>query len=192
MTISIKRRRGTVELCEDFDLYAEWERAQAALADARRAAADMLVQDAHSAAERVTAAEKAMQDSILVFELEALPRKKWRELQAAHPPREDVPADRGMDADVSTFFDAVLTWVDEKDTAKRCIIGVTRKSTGETVDFDPATEWMDLADEMAETQFDDFALEVTSLNRGETTVPFSQAASRVIAASSKNSSSPSA
>ena len=178
MSITIKRARGTVEFCVDLAKQVEWEAATDALKTAQVNPADRMVDTEATAAAKVVAeTETAMADTILIFELEALPRKKWQEFEAAHPPREGVKEDENFSVNVSTFFDAVLPPM---------IFAVRSKSKNKPFDFDPATEWLPLADEMTEGQHNEFALKALRLNRGSTGVPFSRAASLLMAASGKS------
>ena len=106
-----------------------------------------------------------------------MPRKKWQEFEAASPEREGMKEDAQWGVNVSTFFDAVLPPM---------IFAVQSKATGKPVDFDPAVEWLPLADEMTVGQFNEFALKALRLSRGNTGVPFSPAASLLTAAYAQN------
>lgn len=178
MPITVKRARTSVEFCEDLSLQAEWETATEQLREAQNNPSKMLNDgELAEAAQKVRDIEKVMDGAVLLFELEALPRKTWQELEATYPPREDVEEDKAFDVDVSRFFDAAL---------KISIVGVTRKVDGTPVEFSPITEWDALADEMTDGQYSNFGLKVLGLNRGVRGVPFSQAASRLIKTSDKS------
>lgn len=183
MAITVNRAKGTVEFCQDLNLQAEWEAATSALAEAQKNPSDLMVNvELTEAAAKVRDIEQKMNDSVLVFELQASSRKVWQELEAAHPPREGVKEDEAFSLNVSTFFDAVLS----QGEPHPAIVQVTEKTTGKVVGFDPATEWRALADEMTDGQYSEFAVRCLGLNRGSTKAPFSLTASRVTATSNKS------
>lgn len=186
MSIVIKRAEGIVEFCTDLDLRGEWEKASEDLRESRNALSDRWVDGAErEAAEAVQALEKQMAESTLEFRIRAVPRKVWQETAAANPPREDNEADAAMGTNVSTFFDALLSM-------PGTIISVNEKSSGKVVDFDPATDWQQLADEMSDGQYSEFAQKVFDLNRGVVARPTSRAASLVMRGSEQNSKQQSA
>lgn len=177
--LSIKRPERVVPLCLNAALQAEWEQAEKSLAEARRRpAGDRLTGNAGAAtlAEAVRDLEAQMLADVVHFRLRALPRSEWAKRLAAHPAKDDDPSDKAFGADKAGFFDDVIP---------ASIVGVTRGD--EPVDFDPATDWSDLADEMTDRQYSDFADAVFMLNRGEVSVPFSRAASSMSRASSETS-----
>lgn len=119
-----------------------------------------------------------MNDSMLLFRLRALPRRRWQELVTEHQPREDNEIDADLGVDQSQFFDAVMS---ELGT----VVSVNRKGSGEVIDFDPA-DWNDLADEMSDGQWAEFAQKILELNRGVVGAPKSRTASRLIQSSEAN------
>ncbi len=186
MAITIKRAEGVIEFCTDLALRGEWEQAEEALREARANPSERLVDTALTeAAEQVQELEKQMVDSTLVFRIRAVPRKVWQEAVAAHPPRDDNDADAAMGTDVSKFFDALLSM-------PGTIISVNEKATGKPVDFDPATDWVELADDMTDGQYSEFAQKIFELNRGVVARPTSRAASLVMRGSEQNSKQQSA
>jgi hypothetical protein len=52
-------------------------------------------------------------------------------------------------------------------------------SKGEALEFDAATEWGPLADDMTNSQYEDFVLAVLRVNAGRNEVPFSLSAFRM-------------
>ena len=54
---------------------------------------------------------------------------------------------------------------------------------GESLPFDPAKEWDALADDMTDSQYEEFVLAVLRVNKGRNEVPFSLSAYRTIQAS---------
>lgn len=188
MAITVNRARGFVDFCTDLALQTQWETANEALVKSRQAGGDMLVDGASAeAAAVVQDLEARMTGSVLRFELEALRRKHWQELGIRHPAREGVPNDARLGIDTSVFFDAVAAGVDDDELkTPPSIIAVTKKDTGEVVDFDPATEWVPLADDMTDGQYNAFVEKILELNRGAVSkVPFSRLASVVTQGSAK-------
>lgn len=182
MSIKIKRQRGTVEFCEDMSKQADWERATEELRLAQEKPSVTLNNpDLQAKAKAVTDTEVAMAENLLVFELEALSRKKWQEFEASHPPRPGSDEDEVLRVNVSSFFDAVLMFTDTDSAEKHpTIVKVTRKRSGRAVPFDPAVDWLPLADEMTDGQWQQFCFKLILLNRGNAGVPFSRAASQLM------------
>lgn len=168
MAITLKRPTVAVELCTDLDLNAEHESLSAKLADRNKRGVhdDRITGDPETA--RIVELERLMQDSVLVFTLRALPGKKWAELVAAHPPREDDAVDENFGVNISTFVDAAMV---------ESVESVINKTTGETVKWAGA-DWAGLADEMSDGQWQAFGLRVMEVNRTRGAVPFNRAASR--------------
>lgn len=170
MTITVKRAEGYIDFCSDLGLRAEWEQAQDTLKKAQSNPSDMLVDTAvQDAALVVKGLEAQMSASILVFRVTGLPRRKWQELGVEHGPRDGNERDKVLGVNTDTFFDAV---------AQQSILAVTEETKdGKIVDFDPAVEWIPLADDMTSGQYNEFVEKFLELNRGATSVPFSRLAS---------------
>lgn len=183
MAISVKRAEGYVDFCEDLSLRAEWEEACDELDQARkRVGTGRMADGALAEAQAVRAIEEAMQASIVRIKMRALGRKRYQELGAEHPAREENEQDAAYGVNVSTFFDAV---------AKESIYAAVEKGSGKVRDFDPKSEWEQLADEMTDGQYGEFVQKLLELNRGVTKPDFSRAASVLIQTSGRTSSSPS-
>lgn len=173
-SVIVKRPEKGVEFCTDLGLQAEWESASADLAravkesgaDARETGEPKRVRDLKK---RVRDLETAMLDSVVVFTLRALPRKRWAELEAAHPPREGHEDDKQYGVNVGTFIDAVMV-------EPGALVSVTSKVTGDPIDFTAASDWGPLADEMSNAQWEQFAVPVLLVNRGTVTPGFNRAA----------------
>ncbi|AEI11814.1 hypothetical protein [Cellulomonas gilvus] len=167
-SLTIKRAEKAIDFCTDLALTARHEQLDAELGDVRKKRQTLA---SHSEAELVAQLrdlERQMAESTVVFVLRALSNKRWAEHEAAHPPRKGDAADEAYSVNLSTFVDAVMP---------ESIVSVTHKHDGSPVDFDPATDWMSLADEMSNAQFQVFALALLALNRGVTAAPFSLTAS---------------
>jgi hypothetical protein len=176
--LSIKRPERVVSLCLDASLQAEWEKAEADLVAARAKPSQSMTGNADlpRLAQAVTDLEAAMLAEVVLFRLRAIPRSQWSAAIASHPAKADDAEDAQFGADRGAFFDEIIP---------ASIVAVTR--AGEPVDFDAEADWSDLADEMTDWQFSQFAEAVFVLNRGAVSVPFSRAASRVIQGSSETS-----
>lgn len=171
--LAIKRPEKTIEFCTDLALQAQWEEAGRELADTtKRAAPDARMTGESKAVrdlkKRIQELETAMLESVVVFTVRALPKKRFVELEAAHPPRDGDDADKHYGVNMGTFIDAVMV---EPGT----LVSVTDKTSGEAVDF-TAKDWPALADDMSSGQWQEFALPLLALNRGTVTPGFNRAA----------------
>lgn len=173
MAITIKRARRAVQLCTDLALYAEYDRAVAALDGAQKRDGQTInpSDETKAAADAVQDIEARMQAATLTFEIEAQRRDAWEAFEAAHPPREGDETDERFGIDLSSL-DAMIS---------ASIVAVADHD-GEAVEFAVA-DWADLADEISQAQWQDFALAVLAVNRGVKAAPFSQSASRTTRAS---------
>lgn len=184
MVSLITRATRVVDLCLNMNLQGDWENADRALVDAKNAAA----QDAREAdtsvldaARRVQELEQQMREHTILFTLQAWPRKKWAEFVASHPPVEGDVIDQTYGVHVGALDEVVPA----------ATLSVTTRD-GRPFEFDPATQWDELADEMTNPQWEKFAYAVIDLNQtgGGTSVPFSPAASLAILRSELTSKRP--
>lgn len=178
MALRITRPEKIVSLCTDAALQAEWEQANSDLINSVRESGDERLNGGNSKAALARAVqdiEQKMVESMVRFRLRARGRNEWAELVATHPPRPDNADDKARGVNTETFFDAVIA---------DSIIEVTQND--EPVEFDPATEWLALADDMTDAQYAQFAEAIWVLNRGEVSAPFSRAASRALRNSSES------
>lgn len=185
MSITITRPERVVVFCTNLALKAEHERAVAALEDAQRNAArdarEAGSANVATAAAAVRAIEDEMRGHQIEFTLRGWPRKRWVEFEETHKPRPDHEGDKVLSIDVSSLDEALSSKGDWPLT-----IVAVKAPNGEDVPFDPRRDWNDLADEMTNGQWEDFALAVLQVNRGVKAAPFSVAASRVIPSSASN------
>lgn len=171
MSLKIKRARKTVALCLDLDLVAEHERAVDALNRARRESkrddreASPEVRDAAAA---VVALEQRMRESTVSVALEARPRKEWAEFEEANPPREGAQNDEAFQIHIPALDPMIGESIVE-----------ARDHEGDVVELD----WADITDDLSSGQWQEFALALLKVNRGETESPFSMAASAVMRSS---------
>lgn len=162
----------TVPVCLQLDLQDEFEQAERELQTAVQRPRDSLAAGAPAElSQRVKALEEEMRAHTYDFRLRALPRPAWKALLADHPPRkaEDGSVDerdKYIGVNVDTFF-----------------VSLIRASVVEPAELDD-DDWSLLLDEkLTDRQFDQLSDAAWSLNRRDVDIPFSHAASRILAAS---------
>jgi len=172
MTLIVKRPETRVKFCLDGDLKAAHEAAEATyLATRSRAVADDRLNDpAKDLAQKVLDLESEMQASTVSFLVRGLPRGKWSDLIAEHAPRPDNATDKAYGFNVEALMVKALP----------VSIVAAENSAGEPLEFDPLKEWDALADDMTNSQYEDFVLAVLRVNAGRNDVPFSLSAFRMI------------
>lgn len=172
MKLTVKRPETTVEFCLDGELYSRYEELNADLTEARqRALADKRLNDNTSGlAKLVVEVTEQMRAESATFTLRGMPRKDWAKLVAENPAREGNALDKTYGFNLEAVMNTAIPV---------CIVSV--KKDGETVDFDPTTEWDALADDMTDSQYETFVVKTLTVNRGRQEVPFSQAAYKLTA-----------
>lgn len=172
MALTIKRPETRVAFCLDGNLKAEHEAAEAEFNAARnRSLADARLNDpTKDLAKKVNDIEEAMKASTVEFVIRGMKRGDWNELVAAHAPREGNSLDKAYGFNVESLMVAAIP---------PSIAGVENQA-GESLDFDVKTEWDALADDMTDSQYEDFVLAVLRVNKGRNDVPFSLSAFRMI------------
>lgn len=183
MSITMTRPETTVEFCTNIALRSEHERAVAAVKAAQQAAQSDARESGSAAvreaAERVQALEAEMRASTLTFTIRGLRRKVWVEFVESNPPREGNAGDKSYGINVSAL-DSVIP---------DSIVAV-KGPDGSDAPFDPTSEWAELADEMTNGQWSDFANAVILVNHEVRSAPFSPLASAVIRRSEPTSTDP--
>jgi hypothetical protein len=175
MALTIKRPETRVAFCLDGNLKAEHEAAEAEFNAARsRSLADARLNDpAKDLAKKITDIEEAMKAASVEFVIRGMKRADWNDLVADHAPREGNALDKSYGFNVESLMTVAIP---------KGIAGVENLS-GEPLDFDAATEWEALADDMTDSQYEDFILATLRVNKGRNEVPFSLSAFRMIQAS---------
>jgi hypothetical protein len=175
VALVVKRPETRVQFCLDGDLKADHEAAEAEFNATRsRALGDARLNDpAKDLAKKVQDLEEAMKASSVTFLVRGLKRGDWNELVAEHAPREDNTLDKTYGFNVEALMKAAIP---------KSIAGV-ENSAGEPLDFDPAAEWDALADDMTDSQYEEFILATLRVNKGRNEVPFSLSAFRMIQSS---------
>ncbi|CAN7466177.1 hypothetical protein LJR013_003193 [Pseudarthrobacter oxydans] len=172
MALIIKRPETRVAFCLDGNLKAEHEAAEAEFNEARkRGLADARLNDpTKKLAKKVSDIEDAMKASTAEFVIRGMKRADWNGLVAEHAPREGNALDKSYGFNVESLMTAAIP---------KSIAGVENQA-GEPLDFDAATEWDALADDMTDSQYEDFILATLRVNKGRNEVPFSLSAFRTI------------
>lgn len=158
---SARMPEATVDLCLRGDLQAEWETLDRQLAEAKNAAGRTLAgtSDEGELSRRILDLEDEMSRATVTLRLRGLPRAEFRELSAKHPPRKDNQADRVLQVNQETFFDALIG---------ACLV-------------EPELDEQRLSsllDKITDAQFDKLANAAWSLNRKDVETPFSRNVSR--------------
>lgn len=172
MALVVKRPETRVSFCLDGNLKAEHEAAEAEFNAARsRSLADARLNDpAKDLAKRVNEIEEEMKASTVEFVIRGMKRGDWNELVAAHAPREGSALDKSYGFNVEALMNVAVP---------KSIAGVENRA-GEPLDFDVTAEWDALADDMTDSQYEDFILATLRVNKGRNEVPFSLSAFRMI------------
>jgi len=189
VSLVVKRPEKRVEVCLDGSLQAEWEAAEAALAEERqlKLVDARLNSTVRAKAEAVREIEEKARARSVTFLLRGMPRHVWDAFVAEHPEREGNELDKAYGYNTETIFDAVLAHklpVGITAEVPPTIVSVT-KQDGTPVEFSPA-EWQAFADELTNAQYGSFQVAVNEINRGRTNVPFSPAAYRETRPSGRN------
>lgn len=172
MALVVKRPETRVPFCLDGDLKAAHEAAEAEFNAARnRSLADARLNDPlKDLAQKVADLESEMKASTVSFLVRGMRRGDWNDLVAEHAPREGNALDKSYGFNV----EALMT-----QAVPASIAGVENHA-GETLDFDVKAEWEPLADDMTDSQYEDFVLATLRVNKGRNEVPFSLSAFRMI------------
>jgi hypothetical protein len=172
MALVVKRPETRVLFCLDGDLKAAHEAAEAELNAARsRSLADARLNDpAKDVARKVNDLEEQMKASAVSFLVRGMKRGDWNDLVTEHAPREDNALDKSYGFNVPDLMKVAIP---------KSIAGV-ENSKGEPLPFVPADEWDTLADDMTDSQYEDFILATLRVNKGRNEVPFSLSAFRMI------------
>jgi len=175
MALVVKRPETRVSFCLDGDLKAAHEEAEAEFNAVRsRSLGDSRLNDpAKDLAKKVNDLEEAMKASTVSFLVRGMRRGDWNDLVAEHAPREGNALDKSYGFNVEALM---------KVAVPKSIAGV-ENSKGEPLDFDVSAEWDALADDMTDSQYEDFVLAALRVNKGRNEVPFSLSAFRMIQAS---------
>ncbi len=158
-----------VQVCLRGDLAADFEELERQIeeAEAAREGVDSLDSGAEVAelAEKAEALREQMKEHTYPFRLRALPRRAYRALVAAHPPRKETDAEGnekvrdedGLGFNIETFFEPLL---------RRAIVDPDLSDT----------TWDRLQETLTERQFEVLATAAWLLNRQDVDIPFSRTA----------------
>lgn len=171
--LGTKRARQTVDFWTDPSALDQYTAALTELSkaeeEAKRDARETGSPRVAAATKKVKELAKAAESDMVVFTISAIPRGRYAELQADHPPRDDNQLDKVFGANAERLVDAVLS-------EPGAIVSVVRKTSGESVEFTP-DDWRDESAEMSKGQWEPFANAVYALNEGNASPDFNWAAS---------------
>ena len=172
MALVVKRPETRVSFCLDGDLKAEHEALESEFNETRkRSLGDLrLVDTSRGLAKQVSDLEDRMKESTVEFLIRGLKRGDWNELVAEHAPRDGNALDKSYGFNVEALMTTAIP---------KCIAAVENHA-GETLEFDADAEWGPLAEDMTDSQYEDFVLAVLRVNKGRNEVPFSLSAYRMI------------
>lgn len=168
---SAKLPNTEVPLCVRGDLMAAYQAAEKALAEALTSAGESFAgapYDVVPLAQAVEDIRQEMADYTLNLVVQALPPRRWKELQDEHPPRRNDEGgvhdeDRRFGVDVTTFFpNAIALSVIEPD------------------DLTPELWDTLLGEKLTNGQIEDLCTTVWLINQGKVSVPFSPAVSKIL------------
>lgn len=149
----------SLTLCLRGDLRAEWEALERQFGEVRKRPRESLADDGGaSIAAEMKQLEEQMRSSIVAIRLRALPRREWKKLIEAHPPKTDT--DKKIGLDQASFYDALIA---------KCLISPELSS-------EQLTKMLDV---ITSGQYDELAEAAWALNRRDVQVPFSPTASRI-------------
>lgn len=156
---TIKRPRRIVPFHPDLAVAVQLEAAQDLLAQARKKYRNSENSPAvRKAAKKVADLEEVAASTVLEVELEALPRKRWAELEASHPPR--TGDSRSIDKTLRINWDSFVA-----EAWPLCVAQVRRRDSGEVIDV-PAAEWGPVLEEISDGTYQVFGMALLELNRG--------------------------
>jgi hypothetical protein len=172
VALVVKRPETRVSFCLDGDLKADHEAAESEFNALRtKSLGDARLNDpAKELAKKVQELEEAMKASSVTFLIRGMKRGDWNELVAEHAPREDNNLDKTYGFNVEALMTKAIPM---------CIAGV-ENNAGEELPFDASAEWDALADDMTNSQYEEFILATLRVNKGRNEVPFSLSAYRMI------------
>lgn len=184
----------SVPVCMRANLQAEYEDLERSLQEELTKPRDSLASggDARAISERLRQLEEQMRDHTVTFHFRALPRPKWKALLAMHPPRK--AEDGGLDerdkyigVNTETFFEALIRacTVEPRLSPEvwRVLFGdseAVRAQLEAELGAEEAAEKIEEG-KLTDRQFDTLSNAAWALNRSDVDVPFSRAASRILA-----------
>jgi hypothetical protein len=161
----------SVDICMRADLRRRMGELSRELTEAEgvRAASGSLASGTRSRdlAEQLDALHAEMIEATVTFAFRAMPRREWRALGVAHPPRDDNRTDAMFGVNEDSFFGAAIR--------QSCV----------SPELDDET-WQSFLDDVADVEWMALRDAVRMVNQEDVDVPFSRAASRILQASETN------
>lgn len=149
----------TTHICLAADLVGAWEALEQQRTELVRG--DSLTDPAVQIKQEQEKLRSEMAESTVTFTLRALPRRQWRDLYAAHPPRKEpdgsiLQRDRVLGINYESFFNALL------------------KASIVSPELDEETLDLLLDERLTDRQWEGLTDVAWNLNRGPVNVPFSR------------------
>lgn len=155
MALQIKRARKVVDFYPDQAVALEVEAAQKALDEAEAAKKTMNSKAVTEATKHLATVKAGAEASVLEIELEARPRKRFAEIEEAHPPRKGDEIDEHYSINWDTFLAELLP---------ESVVSVRGRRSGEAVTVSPE-EWTAVVDDISVGQYNELAIAILGLNR---------------------------
>lgn len=164
-----KRAESHIPVCIRGDLFGDIQELDRQLRELKKATGVTLAEQAEPRrlAERIEALRQQMAEATRVFKIQALGKRGWSELTAAHPPRPDNELDAKAEVNSATFYEALL-----------------KKSVIEP-ELD-AEDWDNLRILLTDGQWKELQNTAVGLNLDKVSIPFSSAASATLRPSEPN------
>lgn len=152
----ITRPRRAVSFYPDLALAAQIEAAERDLDAARKKRVAENSAAVRKATKTVADLKASAAATVLEVELQALPRKKWAEIQESNPPRSDKATDKAFQINWETFV--AEAW-------PQCVAAVRYRDSGEEVEV-TTEEWGPVLEEISDGTYQVFGMALLELNRG--------------------------
>lgn len=159
-----------VPVCLRGDLWAEAERLDRALRDIEKDETDDRFvgnPEAKRLADQIETVRQQMKAATKDFVLRAIPTMEFTQLTANHPPRGGSDEDAASGFNRDTFF---------RELTRRCVVSPK---------FDD-DKWNKLILRLSDRQWDELTTGAWLVNKGEVSIPFSLAASRILNSGSES------
>jgi hypothetical protein len=167
----VKRPEKTVPICTAGDLQAEFEELERDLSIARNQPSDGTLAGGSSSlatqiAQQIMELRERMRQHSVTFRFRGLPRKEYSDLVTACPPSEEDKT-KGSDVDMETYSVTLVA---------ACAVepAMSVEEAGQ------------LADVLTQAQWDSLVAAAYTVNKRDVDVPFSYAASAILASSKKS------
>jgi hypothetical protein len=175
MSIQIKRPTRDVNICTDLEILNQFDQNENLLRDAMARQATENSPEVDELVAKQHELEDQMARSQVTFHVQALTHKRYAEITAAHPAREDNEADKQFDFNTTQVL---------ADLMPPSIMEVTGPDGH--IDFDPETDWPGVEAQLTDGQYQTCLTALIILNERNGSAPKSPLASRRIQSSANS------